>query len=120
MKCEREGCERTLHVSELPVKIKGFENCYVGLDIEIRYAGDSSALKALPLDHVIIPRIVAALNHDEATEDEIIQARDLHQGDCCMIDDGAAVSRGRNNPSGCWVAAWVWISKEEPPATRDE
>lgn len=53
MKAERDN--RRILVSDLPDEIES-------LEIKINYTGDGNVGKAIPLDHIIIPRIVEALN----------------------------------------------------------
>ncbi len=52
---------------------------------------------------------------NEATLDEVIEARMLYASDEIEIDEEPAVSRADD---GVWVAAWVWLAKpvkEEKP-----
>lgn len=118
---ETTGHNRTIRVTGIPTAHKD-DVSEMNVNVMYGHGNNEGGLihKAVALDDIIIPRIVAALNHEEATAEEIAQARDDWSVENLRIDDKAAVSRGRNDPPGCWVAAWVWIAQTPPSATREE
>jgi hypothetical protein len=63
MKCERSKDNgRVLIVSDLPDTIDGIGGSLTELEILVNYTGSPGAHKAVPLDSIIIPAIMRALN----------------------------------------------------------
>lgn len=66
MRIETTDYNRRIKIVGIPPKVDGLLNEFDTLEILINYTGDSSAAKAIPLDNVIIPQIVASVNAIEA------------------------------------------------------
>ena len=60
---------RGVQVTDLPEAIEDLKNTLDGVEIDIRYRGDSTCMQGIVLDNVVIPGIIKAVNcHDDMVD----------------------------------------------------